>query len=218
MSKLFSKPGVYFIMGSQNAVERDPLEILEAALAGGISCFQLREKGAGALTGQQLLNFAVECQRLCREYKVPFIVNDDVELARALDADGIHIGQEDMEANAARRLVGPDKILGVSVHSLEEAGKALLSGADYVGMGPVFGTQSKADAKSPAGISGIMAVKSRYPRLPVIGIGGITPDNAGQVWSAGADGVAVISAIAQAKNIPLQIRQFNETIKAGVEK
>ncbi|MBX0314567.1 thiamine phosphate synthase [Planococcus glaciei] len=218
MSKLFSKPGVYFIMGSQNAVERDPLEILEAALAGGISCFQLREKGAGALTGQQLLNFAVECQRLCREYKVPFIVNDDVELARALDADGIHIGQEDMEANAARRLVGPDKILGVSVHSLEEAGKALLSGADYVGMGPVFGTQSKADAKSPAGISGIMAVKSRYPRLPVIGIGGITPDNAGQVWSAGADGVAVISAIAQAKNIPLQIRQFNETIKAGAEK
>lgn len=218
MSKLFSKPVIYFIMGSQNAAGRDPLEVLESALIGGISCFQLREKGAGALTGELLLDFAAECQRLCRAYNVPFIVNDDVELARTLDADGIHIGQEDMEANAARRLVGPDKILGVSVHSLEEAGKALLSGADYVGMGPVYGTQSKADAKSPAGISGIMAVKSRYPGLPVIGIGGITPDNAGQVWSAGADGVAVISAIAHAKNIPLQIRRFNESIKAGAEK
>lgn len=218
MSKLFSRPAIYFIMGSQNAAGMDPLEVLESALAGGISCFQLREKGAGSLTGELLLDFAAECQRLCRAYKVPFIVNDDVELARILDADGIHIGQEDMEANAARRLVGPGKILGISVHSVEEAGKAVLSGADYVGMGPIFGTQSKVDAKSPAGTSGIVAVKSRYPGLLVIGIGGITPDNAGQVWFAGADGVAVISAIAQAENIPLQISRFNESIKAGAEK
>ncbi|MDN7227761.1 thiamine phosphate synthase [Planococcus sp. N064] len=218
MSKLFSKPAIYFIMGSQNTPGRDALEILEAALAGGINCFQLREKGADALTGELLLDFAVECQRLCCAYKVPFIVNDDVELAYALDADGIHIGQEDMEASTARRLMGPDKILGVSVHSLEEAEKAVLSGADYVGMGPVFGTQSKADTKSPAGTSGILAVKNRYPGLPVIGIGGIAPDNAGQVWAAGADGVAVISAIVQAESIALQIRRFNESIKAGAEK
>lgn len=218
MSRLFSKPGVYFILGSQNAAGRDPIEILEAALAGGISCFQLREKGAGALTGNRLLDFAAECQQLCRDYQVPFIVNDDIELARILDADGIHIGQEDMDASTARHLLGPDKILGVSVHSMAEAEEAVSNGADYVGMGPVFGTQSKVDAKSPAGTSGIVAVKSRYPELPVIGIGGITPDNAGQVWSAGADGVAVISAIAQAESIPLQISRFNESIKAGAEK
>jgi thiamine-phosphate pyrophosphorylase len=218
MLKLFDKASIYFIMGTQNAVGRPPLVVLEAALAGGIDYFQLREKGPGALAGDSLLEFAAECKWLCRKYGVPFIVNDHVELAAIIDADGIHIGQEDAAASEARRLMGPDKIIGVSVHSVAEAEQAVMSGADYVGMGPVFGTRTKKDAKSPAGVAGILAVKSRYPNLPVIGIGGITPDNAALVWSAGADGVAVISAIAEAENISAQIGRFKESAQAGAGK
>ncbi|MDN7245106.1 thiamine phosphate synthase [Planococcus shenhongbingii] len=218
MSKLFDKPSIYFIMGTQNTAGREPLMVLEQALAGGINHFQLREKGSDALTGDALMKFAIECKWLCRQYDVPFIVNDHIELAQAVDADGIHVGQQDAAATKVRRIIGADKILGVSVHSLTEAKNAIDSGADYVGMGPVFNTQTKEDAKSPAGVSGIAAVKKLHPELPVIGIGGITPDNAARVWSAGADGVAVISSIAQAENIASQVIRFKTNLKAGAGK
>ena len=205
-------------MGTENAGHRDPLEVLEKALAGGISHFQLREKGPAALTGKALAEFALQCKKLCSEYGVPFIVNDDVELAHEIGADGVHVGQEDAAAGAVRRLIGKEKILGVSVHSLQEAQVAAESGADYVGMGPIFGTRSKNDAKSPSGVSGIMAVKSYFPNLPVIGIGGITPENAKLVWAAGAQGIAVISAIAQAENIPRQVERLKATYQSEVLK
>jgi len=101
---LFNKPSVYFIMGTQNASGKNPLSVLEEALKGGISHFQLREKGAGALQGQNLLEFAEKCRDLCAVYEVPFLINDDVELALAVGADGIHIGQEDMDCGQARTL------------------------------------------------------------------------------------------------------------------
>ena len=216
--KLFNKPSVYFVMGTQNVIEQDPLDVLEQALAAGISHFQLREKGPSALSGEKLLEFAWNCKRLCREYGVPLIVNDDVELAFEIEADGVHVGQEDEAAENVRRLIGEGKILGVSVHSIAEAELAVANGADYVGMGPVFGTQSKEDAKPPSGIEGIMAVKALFPHLPVIGIGGITPDNAGSVWSAGADSVAVISAITQANRIEEQVQRFKISYKEGAIK
>lgn len=205
-------------MGSQNVTDRAPLDVLEQALAAGISHFQLREKGASALTGERLLEFAWNCKRLCQDYGVPFIVNDDVKLACEIDADGIHVGQGDEAAESVRRSIGEGKILGVSVHSIDEAELAVANGADYVGMGPVFGTQSKEDAKPPSGIEGIMAVKALFPRLPVIGIGGITPDNAGSVWSAGADSVAVISALTQAEHIEAQVERFKLSYKEGAVK
>lgn len=218
MSKCFNNPAVYFIMGTDNARERQPLEVLKEALRGGIDYFQLREKGPTALTGSALIEFAVACQQLCREYGVPFIVNDDVELAWEISADGVHVGQEDQSALHVRRIIGPDKILGVSVHSLEEAAIAVENGADYVGMGPVFGTLTKPDAKKPAGVAGIELVKSKFPELPVVGIGGITPLNAELVWSAGADGIAVISAIAHAENSASQIALLRPAPKAGAVK
>jgi thiamine-phosphate pyrophosphorylase len=216
--KSISKPSVYFIMGTENAGGRDPLIVLEQALAGGISHFQLREKGPFALTGSALKLFARDCQQLCRAYSVPLIVNDDVELACEIEADGVHVGQEDAECADVRRKIGQEKILGVSVHSVKEAAAAVRAGADYVGMGPVFPTASKADAKSPAGVTGILSVKALYPELPIVGIGGITPDNAEFVWAAGAEGVAVISAIAQAEDIVRQIGRFKEAYKAGAAK
>lgn len=205
-------------MGTENAGNRDPLGILEEALAGGISHFQLREKGPGALTGKALADFAWKCKKLCSGYDVPFIVNDDVELAHEIGADGVHVGQEDAAAGAVRQLIGEEKILGVSVHSLQEAQLAVESGADYVGMGPVFGTRSKNDAKSPSGVTGILAVKSYYPNLPVIGIGGITPENAKLVWTTGAQGIAVISAIAHAENIAQQVKRLKASYHSEVLK
>ncbi|WP_255473284.1 thiamine phosphate synthase [Planomicrobium sp. CPCC 101110] len=213
--KYWGEPSVYFIMGTGNVGERDPLTVLEEALSAGISFFQLREKGMGALGGSALKKFAQDCQRLCRIHDVPFIINDNVALACEIDADGVHIGQEDEDAAAVRKQIGPGKILGVSVHSVEEASAAVVAGADYVGMGPVFPTCSKSDAKSPAGVAGILSVKSIYPQLPIVGIGGITPDNAGHVWAAGAEGVAVISAIAQAEDVALQVGLFKKSYKKG---
>lgn len=200
-------------MGTENAGARDSLKVLEEALTGGISCFQLREKGAFALTGLELKKFALDCQKLCRMYEVPFIINDNVELALEIGADGVHIGQEDEEAIAVRKQIGPEKILGVSVHSVQEAAAAIAAGADYVGMGPVFPTQSKRDAKRPAGVNGILSVKAVYPDFPIVAIGGITPENAELVWASGAEGVAVISAIAQAEDVALQVGLFRNSYK-----
>ena len=200
-------------MGTQNAAGKDPLTVLEEALKGGISHFQLREKGVGALSGEDLLEFAKSCQSLCKKYNVPFLVNDDVELALAVGADGIHIGQEDMDFGQARALIGKEKLLGVSVHSLEEAEIAIEAGADYLGMGPVYGTRSKADAKQPAGTAVIREVSSKFPDMPIFGIGGITPQNAEAVWEAGAAGAAVISALADADDIGLQIAEFQNSYK-----
>lgn len=200
-------------MGTQNAAGKDPLTVLEEALKGGISHFQLREKGAGALSGEDLLEFAKSCQSLCKKYNVPFLVNDDVELALAVGADGIHIGQEDMDFGQARALIGKEKLLGVSVHSLEEAEIAIEAGADYLGMGPVYGTRSKEDAKQPAGTVVIREVSAQFPDMPIFGIGGITPQNAAAVWAAGAAGAAVISALADADDIGLQIAEFQNSYK-----
>lgn len=208
---LFNKPSVYFIMGTANAQGRDPLAILEEALIGGISHFQLREKGVDALSGDELKAFAFKCQTLCHKYHVPFIVNDDVDLAVELGVDGVHIGQEDLDCASVRFRIGTGKIIGVSVHSVLEAEHAAEAGADYIGMGPVYGTRSKDDAKPPAGVTEIVAVKKMFPKLPIVGIGGITPENAGLVWQAGADSVAVISSLVEADDIKRQIERFKKS-------
>ncbi|WP_193769069.1 thiamine phosphate synthase [Metasolibacillus meyeri] len=197
---------VYFIMGTVNC-PREPLAILEEALQAGITIFQLREKGDGALTGEALLDFAKRCQALCRTYHVPFIVNDNIELALALDADGVHVGQEDTElAKIRQQLAG--KIIGVSVHNHEEMHAAVTGGADYVGIGPIFATISKADANKPAGVEFLVEARASYPQFPIVAIGGITPECTEQVLAAGADGIAVISAICQSENIEHTVKNF----------
>ena len=198
-------------MGTANAGERDPLIVLEEALAGGITHFQLREKGPSALKGTALEHFARQCQALCQTYQVPFIINDDVDLACSMEADGVHVGQDDLDCVSVRGRIGENKILGVSAHSIEEAEKAREDGADYVGMGPVYGTRSKKDAKTPAGTNTIHEVTRLFPDLPVVGIGGITPEKADAVWRAGAAGVAVISSLAQAEDIKEQVRLFKKS-------
>lgn len=213
---MFTKPSIYYILGTPNAGDKDPLILLEEALNGGVSHFQLREKGTDALTGQALKELALKCQVLCREYDVPFIINDDVELAHELNADGVHVGQEDAKASDVRARVGDRMMLGVSVHSVEEAAEAIRNGADYLGMGPVYGTKSKSDAKAPSGVTKIIQVRERFPETPVIGIGGITAGNAGPVWEAGADGIAVISAITEAANIQKEVERMRDSYKGEI--
>lgn len=189
---------VYFIMGSNNC-QQEPAHVLELALKGGITLFQFREKGTGAYTGYEKIQFAKKLQTICKENNVPFIVNDDVELALLLDADGVHIGQDDESAEMVRRKIG-NKILGVSTHNLEEVEKAIAEGADYVGIGPIYSTTTKEDAKSAQGTTLIEEVRSKGIEIPIVGIGGITSENASPIIKSGADGIAVITDISLAND------------------
>lgn len=214
-SQLRENLSVYFIMGSTNCL-KDPAEVLTEAIEGGITIFQFREKGEGALTGSAKLALAKELQGICRDHQIPFIVNDDIKLAIAIDADGVHIGQEDEPVKTVREKIG-NKVLGVSVHSIEEAVTAIEQGADYFGIGPVFQTKTKADAKASRGTVLIEELRAEGYEIPIVGIGGITIDNASSVINAGADGVSVITAISHATS-PLEAAQGlkNKVTKKGV--
>ncbi len=193
-------------MGTQNCIDR-PLDVLEEALKAGITFFQLREKGEGALKGQELEQFALACQMLCKHYRVPFIVNDDVELALKINADGVHVGQDDIALEKIRAKF-EGKVVGVSVHTKEELDKAVAGFADYVGIGPIYETKSKTDAKKPAGVTFLHEARVMYPEFPIVAIGGITEQTTTEVRQAGADGVAVISAICQSADRFATIQSF----------
>lgn len=202
MKNLSEALKVYFIMGSPNCL-KEPVQVLTEAIAGGVTLFQFREKGKGALTGAEKYELARQLQSICKDYEIPFIVNDDIELAIKLDADGVHIGQEDEPVKVVRARIGDGKILGVSVHTPEEAETALNDGADYFGIGPIYPTSSKDDAKPVRGTEIIEILRQQGYTIPMVGIGGITSENAAAVVKAGADGVSVITAISHADS-PLE--------------
>ena len=188
---------VYFIAGSTNCLKA-PEKVLTEAIEGGVTLFQFREKGEGCLQGQEKVELGKRLQWICKENGIPFIVNDDIVLEIELDADGVHIGQKDDDTARVRKRIG-DKILGVSVHNLKEAEKASHAGADYFGVGPIFPTQTKKDAKAVQGT--ILIEELRDFNIPIVGIGGINADNASVVIKAGAAGVSVITAISEADNV-----------------
>ncbi|SDH82374.1 thiamine-phosphate diphosphorylase [Alteribacillus persepolensis] len=185
---------LYFIMGTNNSAG-SPLRVLTNAIEGGVTCFQFREKGQGALEGAEKEQAARDMQAICRKHGVPFIVNDDIELALELQADGIHVGQDDESIEAVRKKCPDYMIVGVSAKTVNEAAQAQKQGADYIGTGPMFSTTTKADAKSPIGPGAITELRENGIDLPVVGIGGIKKENASEVIRAGADGVSVISSI-----------------------
>lgn len=162
----------------------------ELALQGGATILQLREKNLG---DEAFLEEAKEIQQLCRKYGVPFIVNDNVEVALKVGADGIHVGQKDMEAGNVRRLLGPDKILGVSAQTVEQAILAEKNGADYLGVGAVFPTGSKDDADDVSHET--LTAICKAVKIPVVAIGGISKNNLLELKGTGICGVSVISAI-----------------------
>lgn len=171
-------------------------EQVEQALQGGVSTLQLREKN---LSDEEFLKEALEIKELCKKYDVPLIINDNVEVAIKCGADGVHVGQEDMEASKVREKVGPDMIIGVSAHNVEEARKAVSNGADYLGVGAVFSTSTKDDVdvlKKDTLKDICLAVD-----VPVVAIGGINQENILELKGTGVDGVAVVSAIFSSENI-----------------
>mgnify|MGYP002802102405 FL=1 len=165
-------------------------EQVEQALKGGVSFLQLREK---ELEEQAFLEEAKVIQELCKKYQVPFLINDNVELAASIGADGVHVGQSDMAAGAAREKLGPDRIIGVSARTVEEALEAQRQGADYLGVGAVFPTGSKADAVEVD--HQVLKEICSAVEIPVIAIGGIGRDNVAQLKGSGICGIADISAI-----------------------
>lgn len=201
---------MYLVMGSVNC-SVGPEQVLTEALAGGVTIFQFREKGNGALGGESLIALARRLKEYCRKSGVPFIVNDDVELALALDADGVHIGQDDESAESVRKRIG-DRILGVSAHTVEDARLAILHGADYLGVGPIYPTISKADAKDARGPAIVREMREAGIDLPIVGIGGITEERSEEVIRAGADGVAVISAVTQAEQVRAAVERIKDKV------
>lgn len=196
----------YFIMGSQNC-KRDPVDILDEAIQGGITAFQFREKGTGALTGEAKLTLGKQLRAMCQDHNVPFFINDDIDLVDVLNVDGIHVGQGDMSVEEIRKRF-PNKIIGLSISNREELTQSPIDLIDYVGAGAVFPTLSKEDAKDAVGLQWIETLRKEFPSLPIVGIGGITTDNAHKVLEAGADGVSVISAITKADNVKSVIRNL----------
>lgn len=189
----------YFIMGSQDCGKQKPEDILREAIRSGITIFQYREKGEGSLSEKDQLELGQRLRNICSEHHIPFIVNDNLTLVKQLDADGVHVGQNDTPVSIVRDMF-PDKIIGLSISNKVELEQSSLEHVNYVGAGPVFQTMTKPD-KKPVGLEWIKTLRDLHPKLPIVGIGGITSHNAGQVLEAGADGVAVISAIAQARDI-----------------
>ncbi len=183
--------------------EQTLYEQVEAALKGGVTCVQLREK---EMDETAFLQEAKDICALCHRYGVPFIVNDNVDVAIACQADGIHVGQEDMAAGEVRRRVGDAMLLGVSVHTVEEARRAVRDGADYLGLGAVFPTSTKTDADQMTNET-LRAICDAVD-VPVVAIGGINRGNLLKLSGSGVDGVALVSAIFSAEDIEDTCRKF----------
>jgi len=207
--KIIQSWNLYVITDEQLSGGRTHLEIVRQAIAGGAEVIQLRDKAA---SGKKLYETGLELKQLTREKGVTFIVNDRIDLALILEADGVHVGQSDIPARAARRLLGPDKILGVSAASLAEALQAEADGADYLGVGPIFEARgTKVNAGNPQGLELLVHIRQKCS-LPLIAIGGINPQNVSRVIQAGADAAAVISAVVAAVDISKAASQIKSVI------
>lgn len=182
---------LYLVADADYAAGRDLAGLVRAAVAGGVTVVQLRAKN---LAGRAFVELGYALRRALADTGVPLLVNDRVDVAIACGTAGVHLGQEDMPVRLARALLGPDGTVGVSVNTPEEARRAELEGADYIGAGPAFATATKAMDLPVLGPEGIARIKAAV-RIPVVAIGGVGPENAAGLARAGADGVAVISAV-----------------------
>ncbi|GAB6880196.1 thiamine phosphate synthase [Halorubrum gandharaense] len=201
----------YLVTQQSLSAGRDTASVVASALDGGVDAVQLREKGLDARTRYRL---GVRLRELTDEAGAALVVNDRIDLAKAVAADGVHLGQSDLPVEVARDQLGPDAVIGASVSTVREAEVAAAAGADYLGVGAVYGTSSKNvdAAKDGIGPGRIRAIIDAVD-LPVFGIGGIDADNAGDVVAAGASGVAVISAITAADDPEAAARELTEVVE-----
>jgi len=182
---------LYLVTDRGLSLGRSNLEIIRAAVAGGVTMVQLREKEAAT---RKFYEEGLKIREFLGEHNIPLIVNDRLDIALALDADGVHMGQDDMPVAVARRILGDDKIIGASVFNASEAREAEAAGADYLGLSPLFVTSTKPELAAQIGIDGIAPIRQAV-RIPLVGIGSMNAGNAFEAVRAGLDGVAVVSAI-----------------------
>lgn len=192
---------IYLVTDEGCLQGRALLDCVREALDGGVTLVQYRAKTASSA---EMYNEALQLKALCDSFKVPLIINDRLDIAMAVGAAGVHLGQDDLPCVAARKILGEDYIIGVSAHNPAEAKAALQSGADYLGCGAVFGTATKADVQK-LGTDGLAAI-CKAKGLPVVGIGGVTADNYREVRAAGADGAAIVSGILAQPDISATVR------------
>jgi thiamine-phosphate pyrophosphorylase len=202
---------LYVITDASLARGRDQVEVVAAALRGGATMVQLRDK---ELPARDQFALGLRLRELTRQRGAALIVNDRVDLALALDADGVHLGQDDLPPGIARQLLGPDRIVGVSAGSPSELELVRREGADYLGTGPFALTGSKGDAGAAIGAAGLAAVRA-LTDLPIVAIGGLTAATAGEAVRAGASGVAVISAVVSAVDPELAARELRQAVDAA---
>ena len=188
---------------------RSTLEIVRAGVAGGVTCVQLREKNCST---RKFIKEALSVKEYLKENNIPLIINDRVDVAQAVGADGVHLGQTDIPLNMAKDVLKNSMIIGISVESLEDAIRAEKDGADYIGISPIFATPTKTDTAVPLGLEGLKEI-SQVAKLPKIAIGGLNQKNAGEVILNGADGIAVVSAIVSAEDPRKAAEKLSAIIK-----
>lgn len=189
-----------------NSAAETYLQFIEACIQSGISCVQLREK---TLSQRELFHFGCALKSLLDSYNIPLIINDHVDLCKKLDAFGVHLGQSDLDVKTARTVLGPEKIIGLSVNSLEQLQQSEKQPIDYIGLGAIFPTGNKADVETIWGLNGLQQASARTSR-PIVAIGGINECNARSVMEAGAQGIAAIGAFHSASNPFLTIQKLKE--------
>ncbi len=217
MKKSMIDYSLYLVTDRGLSCGRRTCDIVREAIAGGVSCVQLREKNCST---RLFIEEARLLKDMLQPLGIPLIINDRLDVAMAVGADGVHLGQKDMSIADARRLAGTALIIGISAESLADARRAEAEGADYIGISPVFATPTKHDTAPPLGLAGVRQIRQAVGGLPLVGIGGITMDNVAAVIAAGADGVAVVSAIVAAvcPRTAAAALKYRITMLAGGEK
>jgi len=183
------------------------------AIEGGVTLIQVREKN---ISTREFFKVAKEVKEVTNKYNIPLIINDRIDIALAIDADGVHLGQSDMPIEMARKILGKDKIIGISAGSLSEALEAEQNGADYLGIGTVFFTGTKNDIEEPIGIEGLKEIVNNI-KIPSVAIGGINKNNCAEVMSAGVNGISLISAILSNDNIQASSRNLRNIVNNNIK-
>ncbi len=205
---------LYLVTDRSLSLGRSTVDIVRAAVAGGVTCVQLREKKCGT---REFVAEAKAVLELLAGTGIPLIINDRLDVALAVGADGVHLGQTDMRISDARRVAGSSMLIGISAECVEDAVRAQAEGADYVGISPVFATPTKTDTAPALGLDGVARIRAAVS-LPLVGIGGVKPGNAAEVIRAGCDGVAVVSAIVSAPDPQRAATELTTIIRQAKER
>ena len=207
-----NKPNIdyslYLVTDRKLARGRSTLDIVSAAVSGGVTCVQLREKDCSTL---DFIEEALAIKKFLKTREVPLIINDRLDVALAVAADGVHLGQSDMPLEMARKIAGRSMLIGISAESVQDAVEAEKGGADYLGVSPIYATPTKSDTAPPLGLEGLQEIRKRV-KIPLAAIGGLNESNAAEVIRHGADGVAVVSAIVAADDPGTSARKLKQII------